>query len=444
MLSQTTKIFTVWSDELEGILSPHFFISKPNNQKGFTELKELAIVNPTRRKPSFADDELVPYVGLPETNDREIQEVVMRPYKEVKGRNIIKKGDILFARIEPSVFNKKYIFVEDLHGHDFAFTSTEFYIVEPKTNINSLFLFNMFFAEPVYNQVIGKTTGSTGRRRLDKGVFEKIFIPYPPKDLQDKVVSYLQDAYEQKQKKEDEIKKILASIDNLVLSELSVEFERERVGVSVQIWQIWSDVIERRLDPMFFHPMRMLAVKAIRNAKASVIPLSKIVKFRRELVSDIPENVTYIGLENIVSNSGEYIKTNAKESISSAFVFKKGDILFPKLRPYLNKVYYADFDGICSTEFHIFEVEKCDPYFLFIFLNRSVVVEQTSRLMTGNTLPRLQTEDIENLLIPIPNEATQKKIVAEVKRIYHKATNLRIEAENIINKALKQTAELIF
>lgn len=194
MISET-RIFTVWNDELEGILSPLFFISKPINKKGFTELKTVAAINPSRRKPVFDDDVMVPYVGLPETDDRQIREIWMRPYKQVKGRNIIRRGDILFARIEPSVFNKKYIFVDDLKENDVAFTSTEFYIVEPKENINPFFLFHMLFAQPVYNQVIGKTTGSTGRRRLDKGVFEKILIPFPHREVQDKIVDYLQKAY---------------------------------------------------------------------------------------------------------------------------------------------------------------------------------------------------------------------------------------------------------
>lgn len=195
---------------------------------------------------------------------------------------------------------------------------------------------------------------------------------------------------------------------------------------------------------MYFHPLRMKAIQAIKKSSAPVFQLSDIVKYRRELVSDIPENAPYIGLENIVSNSGEYLETSAKESISSAFVFKKGDVLFPKLRPYLNKVFYADFDGICSTEFHVLEAEKCDPYFLFSFLTRSVVVEQTSRLMTGNTLPRLQTEDIENLFIPIPSDTAQKKIVAGVKKIYEKAKQLRKEAEGVVMEAQKQTEQMIF
>lgn len=231
MVSQP-KIFTVWNDELEGILSPLFFTSKPINKKGFIELKEIASVNPSRKKPVFSSDTVVPYVGLPETGDRQIREIWMRPFKEVKGRNVIRKGDILFARIEPSVFNKKYIYVDDLKENDFAFTSTEFYIVEPKDNINPLFLFHMLFVEPVYNQVIGKTTGSTGRRRLDKGVFEKILIPFPKREVQDKIVEHLAKAYAEKRKKEEEIKTILASIDDFVLGKLGLEPQRWGSGLS--------------------------------------------------------------------------------------------------------------------------------------------------------------------------------------------------------------------
>jgi restriction endonuclease S subunit len=45
----------------------------------------------------------------------------------------------------------------------------------------------MFYTTPVYNQVIGKTTGSTGRRRLDKGVFETLLIPLPFLEIQYKI-----------------------------------------------------------------------------------------------------------------------------------------------------------------------------------------------------------------------------------------------------------------
>ena len=42
----------------------------------------------------------------------------------------------------------------------------------------------------------------------------------------------------------------------------------------------------------------------------------------------------------------------------SCFHFSIGDVLFARLRPYLNKVYRAEADGVCSTEFHVIRVRR--------------------------------------------------------------------------------------
>ncbi len=203
------KYFVVHVDELKGILSPHYFLSTPRNLEGFAELRSIAEINPPRKTNNLNLDTLVPYVGLPETDNFHVNNVLQRPYKKVKGRNIIKKGDILFARIEPSVFNKKYIFVDDLNGNDYAFTSTEFYIVKAKDNVNPEFLFYMFSLSSVYNQVIGKTTGSTGRRRLDKGIFEKLLIPYPPLEIQNKIADEVKRRISEAERLKAEVSKII-------------------------------------------------------------------------------------------------------------------------------------------------------------------------------------------------------------------------------------------
>jgi restriction endonuclease S subunit len=352
------------------------------------------------------------------------------------------KGDIfvLSAAHQASYVGKNVSLLDVEPEQDTYFVGELICVRANREKVLPEYLFGFLSSEVGYLLLNREKRGQTSHIYPED--VKTITLPIPSLKDQQKIVAILGKAYEEKKQKEAEIKMILAKIDSFVLGELGIKIER--VSELAQIWQIWSDAIEKRLDPMFFHPLRLHAIEAIKNSNASVIPLSEAVKFRRELVSDIPENAPYIGLENIVSNSGEYVETNAKESISSAFVFKKGDVLFPKLRPYLNKVFYADFDGICSTEFHVFESEKCDPYFLFSFLTRSIVVEQTSRLMTGNTLPRLQTEDIENLLIPIPNETTQEKIISGVKTIYEKVKRLRQEAESVIAEAQKQTADLIF
>ena len=81
----------------------------------------------------------------------------------------------------------------------------------------------MFFTDSVYNQILGKTTGSTGRRRLDKGVFENLLIPFPSIENQNKIVSLMQSAYQQKKQKAQEADNLINSIDDFVLDELGIK-----------------------------------------------------------------------------------------------------------------------------------------------------------------------------------------------------------------------------
>jgi len=121
-------------------------------------------------------------------------------------------------------------------------------------------------------------------------------------------------------------------------------------------------------------------------------------------------------LENIDGATGDLIETGEKESVSSALNFSPGQILFPKLRPYLNKTHRATISGLCSTEFYVFDVHGITAEFLAEFLRSQATVAVTSLLMTGNTLPRLQLADIKQLQIPVPPEPVQEKIAAEIKK----------------------------
>lgn len=177
--------------------------------------------------------------------------------------------------------------------------------------------------------------------------------------------------------------------------------------------------IEGKLNPEQYHKERINAIEKIKGT-GSYMPLSSIASFSKETTTIIKQGETYVGLENISSEYGEYIETTEKQSISSAAIFGKGDILFPKLRPYLNKVFYATFDGICSTEFYVLRTNMVNAEYLSIFLRSSLVVNQTKHLMTGNTLPRLQTEDVKDLLIPVPSKDTQQKIIDYNTSAYNK------------------------
>lgn len=201
----------------------------------------------------------------------------------------------------------------------------------------------------------------------------------------------------------------------------------------MQCFVVQSNEIEGRLDPSPYHPVRIAAIKKIRSMNTKLLPLKEVVIFKKEIITSNPSGLPYIGLENIESNMGILIPSkDTKESFGNACTFKKGDILFPKLRPYLNKVYLAEFDGVCSTEFHVLNAKKCNSRYLFSFLNSNLVVSQTSYLMTGNALPRLQTDEIKGLLIPLPSDEIQNAIERFMQSAYNQKKQKEAEAQKLL------------
>jgi type I restriction enzyme, S subunit len=153
-------------------------------------LAKVAGINANVVPRPAGDNPIVPYVGLPECDLNDVREVATRTYAEAKGRSIARVGDILFARIEPSIFNKKFVFVEHLGGHDHAYLSTEFYTVRAHGDeYDQRYLYAMFQSAFVFNQLRGKTTGSSGRRRLDPEMFASLLVPWPDRDIRKKVAA---------------------------------------------------------------------------------------------------------------------------------------------------------------------------------------------------------------------------------------------------------------
>jgi len=274
-----------------------------------------------------------------------------------------------------------------------------------------------------------RSTGGT-RPALDYPALRSI-----PVILDEQVHNELRGAYAQYKQAEAKACELLTGIDKYLLSELGITLPPEPANtISSRIFTAQrKELTGWRFDPQALHPEREGCVDAIR--KLSSLSLKAVCLFVRDLRTEIPEGATYIGLENIESNTGRYVPSSEKETVSSAFAFRKGQVLFPKLRPYLNKVFCAPFDGLCSTEFHVLEGRSVGSEFLSLYLRSQVVVKQTKHLMSGNTLPRLQTEDIEDLLIPVADPVIQKNIVDEANRRMTEAENLRTKATAELNAA---------
>ena len=180
------------------------------------------------------------------------------------------------------------------------------------------------------------------------------------------------------------------------------------------------------------------------KSKRIISEVCKLVSAKTEPQKSDTDLLNYIGLEHIESNLGLLVKdwkpTNANSLKSTKTAFVKGNVLYGKLRPYLNKVYIAEFDGVCSTD--ILAIETKYPRLLRDILLDESFVSITSSMMQGNSLPRLQVKEFLNLTINYPSTelepviGTLEKIEKEKEIILKQLLNIENEKKEVLTKYL--------
>ena len=135
-------------------------------------------------------------------------------------------------------------------------------------------------------------------------------------------------------------------------------------------------------------------------------------------VDSIAADDWVLELEDIEKDTAAIIdkKSKAEREISGVrHSFKKGQILYSKLRTYLNKVLIAPEDGFCTTEIIPITAGKALlPEYLLIVLRSPYFLEYTASCGYGVKMPRLGTNDAKNAVIPVPPIAEQARISRKV------------------------------
>ena len=122
------------------------------------------------------------------------------------------------------------------------------------------------------------------------------------------------------------------------------------------------------------------------------------------------EHILDIELENM--NEGGGITTNLSDSAnqrSTKNCFYIGNVLFGKLRPYLNKIWLASKKGVCSSEIWVLSSDTLVPSFLYSFCQTSHF-SHLANTTCGSKMPRADWDLISSSLINYPSMAEQKKI----------------------------------
>ena len=459
------QIFTIWSDEIKGRIDPYFFsaeIKDFRNKLSKTKtvkLGEIIEVITKGETPLWRGDDYqnegVPFLKVqkitPENRKGKIVYISEKVDKRMK-RSQLFGGELLYTMA--GSIGIATIFPENFGRANINQAIAKIVL---KSEINKKYIKIMLNSDLCKKQAEMALT-AVAQPNINFEQIKSIKIPLPSLPIQNKIVSIMSKAYEEKKRKEIKAGEILNSVDDFVLKELGIkmpEIEKEMV------FEVWSDEVENgRIDPYFYSSIFMDTINLLDNLKTETIKLGEVVEIfsgarPKGGVGNILEGIPSLGGEHVLS-SGE-IKTEKLKFIPVDFhrshldsAVKINDVLLVKDGATTGKVGiipknypYKD----CNINEHVFAIrikdKKIIPKYIFAFLNSGLGQSQIKREITGATVTGLTRESVKNLQIPILPLNIQKKISEKIELYYSQSKTLQKEAKEVLENAKEKVEKMI-
>ena len=282
-------------------------------------------------------------------------------------------------------------------------------IVNNTIGDNWYLAYTLMHLEPILNSRARVTTVPI----LNKSNFQRILIPLPPLPEQRAIAYVLRTV----QRAKEATERVITALKELKKSLMKHLFTYGPVPLD-QADQV--PLKETEIGPVPEH--------------WNVVQLGEILKLRKGTIhpDEVP-NARYVGLEHL--DSGEiWIRRSGKASDtkSAKAVFKTGDILYGKLRPYLDKAALAEWDGVCSTDILVLTPQDdFDAVFVAYLIHSSFVLAHAVATTTGVNHPRTSWKALKQAAIPLPPLEEQHEIARILQTVDRK-----IEAEEARKEAL--------
>lgn len=295
-----------------------------------------------------------------------------------------------------------------------------------KNNISRKYL---YYALPFSLKELNDLTYFTTVKHLSNNGILNLNFPFPPLSEQQAIADYLDETCS---KIDEIIAEAKASIDEYKELKQSVIFEAVTKGLDKNV------------------EMKDSGIEWIGE-----IPVGWVVKkfkyvaiVNTNLVSPIGyEDYHQIAPDCIEKDSGRIIK---ERTVSEAGIeswnqlFKQGQLIYSKIRPTLNKVIIAPYDGLCSADMYPLDVHENIYFVQFAMLSKYFVGQVSLITQDRVKMPKINQDELSNVYVAVPEKTEQKKIVDWLNVQLPKYDSLIAEKESLINDLEAYKKSLIY
>ena len=374
---------------------------------------------------------------------------------------LLRKDDIVFARTGATV-GKSFLITELPFESVFASYLIRIRLFDC---ISPSYLYQFFNSHCYWEQITDKSVG-VGQPNCNGTSLKELFIPLPPLNEQIKIVpvanallEYASVIESEKTTLQDLIKQTKSKILDLAIrgklvpqdpndEPASVLLERIRAEKEELIKQgkIKCDkkesIIFRGDDNSYYRQIGAL-VESISDWELDDLPDNWALCCLGELcdygncnnveADSIAGDAWILDLEDIEKDTGKVvqkIRKNERDFTSTKHSFYEGQVLYSKLRPYLNKVIIADEDGFCTSEILPLEFANVVlPQYALYYLMSPTFLRYANQCSYGVKMPRLGTADGRKAIFPLPPIEEQHRIANSISRCF-------IQMDNILSALL--------
>lgn len=288
----------------------------------------------------------------------------------------------------------------------------------------ALYLFKAYDAKQVFHGM-----GSGVRKTLKYSDFKNIKIVAPSMDMQRHIVAYLDC---KTQEIDQLIAEAKASIEEYKAWKASIIYEAVTKGLDSDVEMKDSGAEWIGMMPTNWQCLRF---KFAANIKANLVD-----------PQDYPDS-PQVAPDNIVKDAGILLPCNSvSESgvISWNHLFYKGQILYSKIRPTLNKAVIAPFDGLCSADMYPIETTQNTMFMLYVILSKYFVQQVALCTADRVKMPKINQEELANIQIALPPIVEQEVIANHLNVQCARFDSLISEKESLISDLEAYKKSLIF